>query len=82
MGHFTNQCTHQKEAVQVTATSGNNEEDNALFHVDATWQQHSIFNTTRVVSVNAAVDPRVKVQSNWILLDNQADISIVQPRYL
>ena len=68
--------------MQTTATSGNDDEDNALFHVNATWQQHSVFNTTRVVSVNAAVDPRVKVQSDWVLLDNQADIRIVHPRYL
>ena len=82
IGHSVNQCTHKKEATQVTATSGNDDEDEAPFHVNATWQQHTVFNTTPIVSVNAAVDPRVKVQSNWVLLDNQADISIVQPRYL
>ena len=82
MGHFANQCTHQKEVVQVTATSGNDDEDDAPFHVNATWQQHSVFNTTRVVSVNAATDPRVKVQSDWVLLDNQADISIVHQIFL
>ena len=70
MGHFASQCNSQKEVAQATATSVNNDEDNALFYVNATWQQHSVFNTTHEVSVNAAVDPRVKVQSDWVLLDN------------
>ena len=81
MGRFTNQCPTQKEVAQATAISGNDDEDNASFHVNATWQQHAVFNTTREVSVNAAVDPRVKVQSDWVLLDNQLDISIVHPSY-
>ena len=32
--------------------------------------------------VNNAVDPRVKIGKGYFLLDNQADISIVDPRYL
>ena len=37
---------------------------------------------SREVSVNLAVDPRAKVQPDWVLLDNQADISIVHLRFL
>ena len=32
--------------------------------------------------MNVAVDPRAKVQPDWVLLDNQADISIIHPRFL
>ena len=60
MGHFANKCP-QKEvniAIGTTATGGNDDEDDALFHVNATWQQHMVFNTTQELSVNAAVDPK------------------------
>ena len=84
LGHFTNKCPQKEVNIMVaaTATGGNDDKDDALFHVNATWQQHMVFNTTWELSVNAAVDPRVKVQSDWVLLDNQADISIANPRYL
>ena len=68
--------------VAVTGKGGNDDKDDASFHVNTTWQQHMVFNTTRESLANAVVDPRVKVQSDWVLLDNQADISIVHPRYL
>ena len=47
-----------------------------------TWHEASTFATCREVMVNNAVDPRVKIGKGYFLLDNQADISIVDPKYL
>jgi hypothetical protein len=70
-GHYSNKCTMEKVSGKVTTVEDG--DDDAPFHVNATWD-NCVFNT-RQVSVNAAVDPRVKVQPDWVLLDNQADIA-------
>ena len=77
-GHYSNKCPMKKASV--ATTTGDEDDEDPAFHVNATWDM-CVFNT-RQVSVNSAVDPKVKVQPDWVLLDNQADISILHPRFL
>ena len=48
MGHFANMCPQHEASIAVAASveGGNDDDDDALFHVNATWQQHVVFNTT------------------------------------
>ena len=84
LGHYANKCpllATQQEGVMSAACGDDND---ASFHANATWVQHVVFTTliVREISVIAALDPRAKVQPDWVLLDNHADISIVHLRFL
>ncbi len=58
-----------------------NEDDNHLCTLHATWQA-LVHVTTRVVQVHNAVEKNSKIKEDEVLLDNQADISIIYPRLL
>ena len=58
-------------------------DDDALFNMNYTWQKGaSTFTTLREAMGNSAVDHECSMQEDWLLLDNQADISIINPKFL
>jgi hypothetical protein len=72
-GHFSSKCPKKKKDKESQAGEG-------LAH--ATWQEemeHSMFCTVCEYTVNNAVNVTQSLKTNKLLLDNQADISIVNP---
>ena len=58
-------------------------DDNVSFNMKDTWQEGaSTFTALREAMLNSAVDHECAVQEDWLLLDNQADISIANPKCL
>ena len=90
-GHYANKGPNKKiipveasetEAVVESEVEMEGDDDDESYNMNCTWHEASTFATCREDMVNNAVDPRVKVCKGYFLLDNQADISIVDPRYL
>ena len=77
MGHYANKCPLRKTQEKVEE-DGNKE---VAYHVNDTWQS-VIFNTTGEVSVHSALDPRIKIEPDDIILDNRANISIFTSKLL
>jgi hypothetical protein len=76
-GHYANKCPKKK---QVALTQADNQDnDSGSAHV--TWHA-ATFETIREVSVNNAVDSSNMLNRNQILLDNEADVSIIHPDLL
>jgi hypothetical protein len=71
-GHFLGKCPKRKKEKEA-------QDGKAQAH--ATWQEleHSMFCTVCEVTVNNAVNAMQKLKTNEVLLDNQADVSIVHP---
>jgi hypothetical protein len=71
-GHFSSKCPKRKKDKEA-------KDGEAQAH--ATWQEleHSMFCTVCEVTVNNAVNATQKLKPNEVLLDNQADVSIVHP---
>jgi hypothetical protein len=71
-GHFSSKYPKRKKDKEA-------KDGEAQAHV--TWQEleHSMFCTVCEVTVNNAVNATQKLKSNEVLLDNQADVSIVHP---
>jgi hypothetical protein len=75
-GHFSSNCPHKKKAKEGQGVA------------NVTWleeQEFCMFCTTSVVQeyeVNSAVNVMQKLTDTEILLDNQADISIIHPKLL
>jgi hypothetical protein len=74
-GHFSSKCPKKKKDKEKENQAGE-----GLAH--ATWQEeieHSMFCTVCKYTVNNAVNVTQQLKTTEILLDNQADISIVHP---
>jgi len=71
-GHCSNKCPDKKRE------AGNEEESDMIHTLNATWQASA--NCTH--TVNNAVDESLKVRPDKVLLDNQADISIIKAHLL
>jgi hypothetical protein len=72
-GHFSSKCLKKKQEKECQDSGG-------LVH--ATWQEeleHSMFCTVCEFTVNNAVNTTQKLKAAEVLLDNQADVSIVHP---
>ena len=71
-GHYANKCPEKKKETE-------NEEESDMIHtLNATWQASAYCTHT----VNNAVNESLKVGPNEVLLDNQADISIIKVHLL
>jgi hypothetical protein len=71
-GHYANKCPDRKKAAEES------DEEDHLRTLHATWEA-SVHVTTREVSVHNTVERPKKIADDEILLDNQADISIIRP---
>jgi hypothetical protein len=71
-GHFSSKCPKKKSDKEAQDGEG-------LAH--ATWQEleHSMFCTVCEYTIHNAVNAMQKLKANEVLLDNQADVSIVHP---
>ena len=76
MGHYKNNCPLKKENVAVEESG-----EEVTYRVNGAWQD-VVFNTTREVSVHSALDPRIRIEADDVILDNGADISIFNVRLL
>ena len=73
-GHYANKCPEKKKPDEETPIDANDE----IHTLNATWEA-ATFCTHQV---NSAMDANLKVQPNEIIIDNAADISIIQPHLL
>lgn len=73
-GHYANKCPDRKKPDAEPSIDANEE----IHTLNATWEAA----TYCTHQVNSAVDESLKVQPNEVLLDNQADISIIRPHLL
>ncbi len=78
IGHYANKCPKTKQN-QVKENADDNEKDAGNAHV--TWHA-ATFVTIKEVMVNNAVNNPSKLRRNQVLLDNQADVSVVHPSLL
>jgi hypothetical protein len=74
-GHYTNKFPDRKKSAEES------DEEDHLRTLHATWEA-SMHVTTRVVQVHNAGEKNSKIGEDEVLLDNQADISIIHPRLL
>jgi hypothetical protein len=75
--HYATDCPHRKKLVDSNKVRINKEEDEAA--VNAVWEANA-FVTVRTYQINAVGFSGFK--STEVLLDNQADISIIRPELL
>ncbi len=85
-GHYANKCPDRKQARAIAVESeddevvqADSESDNKELTTLATWEA-SQFHTT--YTIHNAVNTCHKLKTNEVLLDNQADISIINPALL
>mmetsp|Transcript_9006 Transcript_9006/g.13056 ORF Transcript_9006/g.13056 Transcript_9006/m.13056 type:complete len:199 (-) Transcript_9006:2600-3196(-) len=71
IGHYANKCPDRKKPAAEPSIDANEE----IHTLNATCEAA----TYCAHQVNSAVDESLKVQPNEVLLDNQADISIIRP---
>lgn len=77
-GHYANKCPHAKKSPSNKVEDDSNKE---LANAHVTWHA-ATFLTIREVTVNNAVNTSNKLKRNQVLLDNQADVSIIHPALL
>jgi len=70
-GHYANKCPNKKKQSEEETIDAEDE----IHTLNATWEA-STYCTQH--QVNSAVDESLKVQPNEVLIDNAADISIIQ----
>jgi hypothetical protein len=75
--HYATDCPHQKKLVENNKIRTNKEKEEGA--VNAVWEANA-FATVRTYQINAGSFSGFR--STEILLDNQADISIIQPELL
>jgi hypothetical protein len=75
--HYANDCPHRKKLVESNKVRANEEEEEAA--VNAVWEANA-FATVHTYQINAVGFYGFK--STEVLLDNQADISIIWPELL
>jgi hypothetical protein len=75
--HYATDCPHQKKLVESNKVRTNEEEEEAA--VNAVWEANA-FVTVHTYQINAVGFSGFK--STEVLLDNQADISIIRPELL
>jgi len=75
--HYATDCPHRKKLVESNKVRANEEDEEAAVH--AVWEANA-FATVRTYQINAVGFSGFK--STEVLLDNQADISIIRPELL
>jgi hypothetical protein len=75
--HYATDCPHRKKLVESSKVTANEEDEEAA--VNAVWEANA-FGTVRTYQINAVVFSGFK--STEVLLDNQANISIIRPELL
>jgi len=75
--HYATDCSHRKKLVESNKVRTNEEEEEAA--VNAVWEANA-FAAVRTYQINAVGFSGFK--STEVLLDNQADISIIRPELL
>ena len=81
MGHYANKCPLRKPQVKEPLPVIEDGDAEVSYHVNGNWQS-VIFNTTREVSVQSVLDQCIKIEPNDMILDNGADISIFNSKFL
>jgi hypothetical protein len=77
-GHYANKCPEKKQT-SVTREGTDAVQEQSRAHT--TWHA-ATFVTIKEVTVNNAVDGSTALKRNQLLLDNQADVSIIHPDLL
>ena len=80
MGHYANKCPHKKPVGKDAGPDAESSEE-VTYHVNGAWQS-VVFATTRKVLVHSALDPRIKIEADDVILDNGVDISIFNSKLL
>ncbi len=71
-GHYANKCPDKKPSAAAV------DEEDMIHTLNATWEASTFCTST----IHSAVDRSLKLQRDEVLLDTQADISIIHPSLL